>query len=66
VFVNRSCSRPFAFPVVVTTFPFVLSATYGSATGSHPLPTGYYHVGVVVRGPRIPVPAPLTVIVLGP
>jgi hypothetical protein len=59
-----SCARPFTFRVGVTTLRFTLRVDYDSPSGSRPLPTGYYHVGVVLRGPRIPVPAPLTVIVL--
>jgi hypothetical protein len=64
VFPTRSCSTSFTFPIGVTTLPFSLLASFDSTSGSQPLPTGYYHVGVVIRGPRIPVPSPLTVIVL--
>ncbi len=64
VFPIRSCSEPFSFPVGATTLPFSLSATFNSPSGLQPLPTGYYHVGVVIHGVRIPVPSPLTVIVL--
>jgi hypothetical protein len=64
VFPAHSCSTSFVFPVGVTTLPFRISASFDSPSGSQPLPTGYYHVGVVTSGPRIPVPSPLTVIVL--
>ena len=64
VFPAQSCSTSFAFPIGVTTLPFSLSASFDSPSGWQPLPTGYYHVGVVIRGPHIPVPSPLTVIVL--
>jgi hypothetical protein len=64
VFPAASCGQPFAFRVGVTSLPFTVSVDYDSPSGPRPLPTGYYHVGVVVRGPRIPVPGPLTVIVL--
>ncbi len=64
VFPTRSCSTSFIFPLGVTTLPFSLSASFDSPSGSQPLPTGYYHVGVVIRGSHIPVPSPLTVIVL--
>jgi hypothetical protein len=66
VFVHRSCAPSFSFPTGVTTLPFSLSASFDSPSGSQPLPTGYYRVGVVVHGPHIPVPSPLTVIVLPP
>jgi hypothetical protein len=64
VFPASSCAQPFTFPVGVTTLPFTVTASYDSPAGLRPLPTGYYHVGVVVSGPHSPVPAPLTVIVL--
>ena len=63
-FPARSCSKSFTFPIGVTTLPFSLSASFDSPSGSQPLPTGYYHVGVVIRALHIPVPSPLTVIVL--
>jgi hypothetical protein len=66
VFPRRSCSKSFMFPVGVTTLPFSLSASFDSRSGWKPLPAGYYHFGVVLRGPHIPVPSPLTVIVLPP
>ncbi len=64
MFPTRSCSTSFSFPIGVTTLPFSLSASFASPSGSQPLPAGYYHVGVAFRGPHIPVPSPLTVIVL--
>jgi hypothetical protein len=64
VFPAHRCSTSFAFPVGVTTLPFSLSASFDSPSGSQPLPTGYYHVGVLTRGPKIPLPSPLTVIVM--
>jgi hypothetical protein len=64
MFPAASCAQAFAFRVGVTTLPFSVSIDYESSSGLRPLPTGYYHVGVVVHGPRIPVPGPVTVIVL--